>query len=106
MFIYSKNIIHNKAKRFCYIKSLFYILHTRNLYLCVSIYSKTEQDVINILGIMYGAALFLGFTNTMMVQPIIDMERTVFYRERSTGMYSSIPYAISQVILISKMFFI
>ncbi|MQL82159.1 hypothetical protein Taro_014624 [Colocasia esculenta] len=58
-----------------------------------------EQDVFNILGAMYGFALFLGFANSSMIQPIVVMERTVFYRERSSGMYSSIPYACAQMIV-------
>lgn len=56
-----------------------------------------EQDVFNILGAMYGSALFIGFANASVVQPIVERERTVFYRERAAGMYSSMPYAIAQV---------
>ncbi|XP_008776585.4 ABC transporter G family member 45-like isoform X2 [Phoenix dactylifera] len=56
-----------------------------------------EQDIFNILGVMYASALFLGFVNASIVQPVVGMERTVFYRERSAGMYSSMPYAIAQV---------
>ncbi|KAL0731119.1 hypothetical protein Bca4012_027213 [Brassica carinata] len=46
---------------------------------------------------MYVAILFLGATNAATVQPTIAIERTVFYREKAAGMYSAIPYAISQV---------
>ena len=46
---------------------------------------------------MYAAILFLGATNAATVQPAIAIERTVFYREKAAGMYSAIPYAISQV---------
>ncbi|KAJ6851228.1 ABC transporter G family member 45-like isoform X4 [Iris pallida] len=56
-----------------------------------------QQDIFNILGAMYGSALFLGFLNATLVQPVVETERTVFYRERSAGMYSSVPYAIAQV---------
>uniref|UniRef100_A0A1D1YAF0 ABC transporter G family member 39 n=1 Tax=Anthurium amnicola TaxID=1678845 RepID=A0A1D1YAF0_9ARAE len=59
----------------------------------------TEQDIFNILGVMYGSALFLGFVNASMVQPIVGMERVVFYRERASRMYSSMPYAFAQVIV-------
>ncbi|XP_068650334.1 ABC transporter G family member 45-like [Aristolochia californica] len=55
------------------------------------------QDVFNILGALYGSALFLGFPITCTVQPIVGLERTVFYRERSARMYSSMSYAIAQV---------
>ncbi|XP_074564313.1 ABC transporter G family member 45-like [Curcuma longa] len=57
----------------------------------------TQQDILNILGAMYGSALFLGFANASVVQPIVERERIVFYRERAAGMYSSMPYAIAQV---------
>ncbi|KAI9124700.1 hypothetical protein K1719_004622 [Acacia pycnantha] len=43
------------------------------------------------------AAIFLGAINTSTVQPVVAIERTVFYRERAAGMYSELPYAISQV---------
>ncbi|KAK1305746.1 Pleiotropic drug resistance protein 2 [Acorus calamus] len=47
--------------------------------------STTEQDIFNILGFMYGASLFIGFTSGRILQPVVAMERTVFYRERSAG---------------------
>ncbi|KAL0896904.1 hypothetical protein Bca101_080865 [Brassica carinata] len=56
-----------------------------------------EQDLNNFFGAMYAAVLFLGATNAATVQPAIAIERTVFYREKAAGMYSAIPYAISQV---------
>ena len=46
---------------------------------------------------MFAAALFLGSTNTATVQPVVAIERTVFYRERAAGMYSALPYAFAQV---------
>lgn len=41
--------------------------------------------------------MFLGASNANAVQPIVGIERTVFYRERAAGMYSAIPYAFAQV---------
>nr|CAD1840726.1 unnamed protein product [Ananas comosus var. bracteatus] len=58
---------------------------------------STEQDVFNILGVTYGSALFLGFSNASILQPVVGMERVVFYRERAAGMYSSMPNAIAQM---------
>uniref|UniRef100_A0A2P2KGK0 ABC-2 type transporter transmembrane domain-containing protein n=1 Tax=Rhizophora mucronata TaxID=61149 RepID=A0A2P2KGK0_RHIMU len=55
------------------------------------------QDLLNILGAMYSAIIFLGATNASAVQSIVGIERTVFYRERAAGMYSPIPYAFAQV---------
>jgi hypothetical protein len=50
---------------------------------------------------MYGASLFIGFVNVVSVQPVVAVERTVFYRERAAGMYSAFPYAFGQVNCIS-----
>jgi len=59
--------------------------------------SQKQQDLFDLLGAMYAAVIFLGSGNAMGVQPIVDRERNVLYRERAAGMYSTLPYAISQV---------
>nr|KYP71090.1 Pleiotropic drug resistance protein 2 [Cajanus cajan] len=56
-----------------------------------------QQDLMNLLGAMYGAVLFLGALNASSVQPVVAIERTIFYRERAAGMYSALPYAFGQV---------
>ncbi|XP_028076381.1 pleiotropic drug resistance protein 2-like isoform X2 [Camellia sinensis] len=56
-----------------------------------------QQDLLNLLGAMYAAVVFLGATNANTVQSIVAIERTVFYRERAAGMYSELPYAFAQV---------
>jgi hypothetical protein len=53
--------------------------------------------VFNILGTAYTSALFLGYVNCSMLQPIVASERVVFYREKASGMYSSMAYVIAQV---------
>ncbi|KAJ7565358.1 hypothetical protein O6H91_02G066900 [Diphasiastrum complanatum] len=58
---------------------------------------EKQQDLINVLGAVYGAVMFLGVNNCSTVQPVVATERTVFYRERAAGMYSALPYAIAQV---------
>ncbi|KAE8711247.1 Pleiotropic drug resistance protein 3 [Hibiscus syriacus] len=58
-----------------------------------------EQDVLNSMGSMYAAVLFIGFQNCASVQPVVAVERTVFYRERAAGMYSALPYAFGQVVI-------
>lgn len=58
---------------------------------------KRKQDVFNAMGSMYAAVLFLGVQNATSVQPVVAVERTVFYRERAAGMYSALPYAFGQV---------
>ncbi|KAH7427104.1 hypothetical protein KP509_10G030800 [Ceratopteris richardii] len=56
-----------------------------------------QQDLLTVMGAMYGATLFLGINNCSTVQPVVSVERTVFYRERGAGMYSAMPYALAQV---------
>ncbi|KAG6669262.1 hypothetical protein I3843_01G223600 [Carya illinoinensis] len=59
---------------------------------------ESATDLSMIIGAMYAAVLFVGINNCGTVQPIISVERTVFYRERAAGMYSALPYALAQVI--------
>ncbi|KAL4626335.1 hypothetical protein ACB092_05G088900 [Castanea dentata] len=59
--------------------------------------TKRQQDLFNAMGSMYAAVLFLGVQNASSVQPVVAIERTVFYRERAAGMYSAFPYAFAQV---------
>ncbi|KAJ4749154.1 ABC transporter G family member 36 [Rhynchospora pubera] len=55
------------------------------------------DDLFNAMGSMYASCVFLGVKNSSSVQPVVDLERAVFYRERAAGMYSAIPYALGQV---------
>ncbi|KMZ75717.1 ABC transporter G family member 29 [Zostera marina] len=57
------------------------------------------QDIFNIARFIYSAVMFIGVQNSQMIQPVVDIERMVFYRERSAGMYSALPYAFGQVII-------
>ncbi|KAK7396652.1 hypothetical protein VNO78_17807 [Psophocarpus tetragonolobus] len=59
--------------------------------------TQKQQDLMNLLGAMYSAVLFLGAMNASSVQPVVAIERTIFYRERAAGMYSALPYAFGQV---------
>jgi hypothetical protein len=63
----------------------------------VSRYREDSGDISMVIGAMYGSVLFIGINNCSTVQPIVAVERTVFYRERAAGMYSALPYAIAQV---------
>lgn len=51
----------------------------------------------NSIGAMYTASLFLGIQNAGGIQPVVSIERTVYYRERAAGIYSALPYALAQV---------
>ncbi|KAL3335028.1 hypothetical protein AABB24_031317 [Solanum stoloniferum] len=58
---------------------------------------STQQDILNAMGSMYAAVLFIGITNASSVQPVVFIERFVSYRERAAGMYSALPFAFAQV---------
>jgi hypothetical protein len=55
------------------------------------------QDLFNDMGSMYTAVMFIGILNATSVQPVVSVERTVFYRERAARLYSALPYAFGQV---------
>ncbi|CAI5480135.1 unnamed protein product [Closterium sp. Yama58-4] len=57
---------------------------------------STQQQLLNLMGAMYTAAIFMGWNNSASIQPIVAVERTVFYRERAAGLYGAIPYALAQ----------
>nr|GLL38164.1 ABC transporter G family member 32-like [Ipomoea trifida] len=57
----------------------------------------TQQDILNAMGSMYAAVLFIGITNASSVQPVVYIERFVSFRERAAGMYSALPFAFAQV---------
>ncbi|XP_057870080.2 ABC transporter G family member 35 [Cryptomeria japonica] len=59
----------------------------------------TEGDLLKMMGAMYAANVYLGVTNCSSVQPVVDVERQVFYRERAAGMYSGSVYAWAQVVV-------
>ncbi|KAJ1685330.1 hypothetical protein LUZ63_016720 [Rhynchospora breviuscula] len=59
----------------------------------------SPQQLFNAMGSMYTALMFMGMQNSQVVLPVVDTERTVFYREKFAGMYSALPYAAAQVII-------
>ena len=64
-----------------------------------SIYREKRQDLSNAMGSMFTALIFLGFEYCISVQPVVFVERMVFYREVAAGMFSGIPWALAQVIV-------
>jgi hypothetical protein len=55
-----------------------------------------EADIFNAMGSMYATVLFIEVNNSSSVQPLVEIERIVFYREKVVGMYSALPYTFSQ----------
>ncbi|CAK8543698.1 unnamed protein product [Lathyrus sativus] len=60
---------------------------------------ETQQDFFNSMGFLFTATLTIGSKNCSSVQPVITVERVVFYRERAAGMYSELAYAVSQALI-------
>ncbi|KAK8988614.1 hypothetical protein V6N11_029997 [Hibiscus sabdariffa] len=56
-----------------------------------------------VIALMFGTVFWdlcsKTIQNSASVQPVVAVERTVFYRERAAGMYSAMPYAIAQVLI-------
>lgn len=58
---------------------------------------KNQQNLFTVLGSMFSAVIFLGINNCSTVLPYIATERTVVYRERFAGMYSSWAFSFAQL---------
>lgn len=56
-------------------------------------------NLITIMGALHSACMFLGVSNASSVQPVVSIERTVFYREKAAGMYSPLAYAAAQAVV-------
>uniref|UniRef100_A0A3Q7GRS2 ABC-2 type transporter transmembrane domain-containing protein n=1 Tax=Solanum lycopersicum TaxID=4081 RepID=A0A3Q7GRS2_SOLLC len=78
------------------------ILHTQQSCLMFCLHQISvgrQQDLFNAIGSMYAAVMFLSVRNSSTVQPIISIDRTVFYRKREAGMYSALPSCFWEVIV-------
>lgn len=62
-----------------------------------SFVSNNQQDILQVLGSMFISVIFLGIVNCSSVAPSLATERTVMYRERYSEMYSSLAFALAQV---------
>ncbi|KAH1114108.1 hypothetical protein J1N35_007486 [Gossypium stocksii] len=60
---------------------------------------NNQQDLFSIAGSMYAVIIFFGINNCSTVLPFVSTERTVLYRERFAGMYSSWAYSFAQVLV-------
>ncbi|CAI7754317.1 unnamed protein product [Closterium sp. NIES-53] len=58
--------------------------------------TATMLDVFNVMGALYTTAIFMAWNNSAAVQPLVAVERTVYYREKAAGLYGALPYAFAQ----------
>ncbi|KAK4476765.1 hypothetical protein RD792_015925 [Penstemon davidsonii] len=56
-----------------------------------------EQGIFSILASMFSCTIFSGIQTSSAVLPQVGKERTVFYRERFSGMYAAWAYSAAQV---------
>ncbi|XP_074295026.1 ABC transporter G family member 31-like [Silene latifolia] len=63
--------------------------------------SKRDSSIhiVTIMGALFSSCIFLGSSNASSVQPVVSIERTVFYREKAAGMYAPFPYAAAQALV-------
>uniref|UniRef100_A0ACD6A143 Uncharacterized protein n=1 Tax=Avena sativa TaxID=4498 RepID=A0ACD6A143_AVESA len=87
--------IHYIGGRFCMTIVIALIFGT--VFWNLGMKRTKQQDLFNSMGSMYFAILMLGIKNAQGVQPVIAMERIVFYKERAARMYSALPYTFAQV---------
>ncbi|KAH9666386.1 ABC transporter G family member 40 [Citrus sinensis] len=93
---YSRNP-HYTAVRFLF--TIFISLIFGTMFWDMGTKTTKQQDLFNTMGFMYVAVYFLGVLNVSSVQPVVDLERSVFYREKGAGMYSPMAYAFAQVLI-------
>lgn len=74
-------------------------LITGSIFWQVGTKTSKSTDLVITLGALYGATLFICFNNASTVQTMVSIERSVYYREKAAGLYSAIPYALSQVLI-------
>ncbi|KAE8795143.1 PDR-type ABC transporter [Hordeum vulgare] len=90
---YWKNPPHNTMR---FLMTMIYGLVFGTVFWQKGTKIDSEQDLSNLLGATYAAVFFLGSSNCITVQPVVSIERTVFYREKAAGMYSPLSYALAQ----------
>ncbi|GJZ72461.1 ABC transporter G family member 35-like protein [Tanacetum coccineum] len=76
-----------------YWRNLDYNL-VRNIFTLIAalMVRESNTNLTTIVGALYAGIFFVGMNNCQTVQPVVASERTVFYRERAAGMYSTLPY--------------
>ncbi|KAJ0976467.1 hypothetical protein J5N97_018432 [Dioscorea zingiberensis] len=74
-------------------------LNFAQIYNGSTLYKNNQQNLFNILGSMFVAALFNGINNCSAVMPFVITERPVLYREKFAGMYSPWAYSLAKVVI-------
>ncbi|XP_020533622.1 ABC transporter G family member 31 isoform X2 [Jatropha curcas] len=94
-----QNLVYWRSPRYNTVRLLYTMLAALilgSVFWKIGSRRNSTQDLFMVMGALYSACLFLGVSNASSVQPIVSVERTVFYRERAAGMYSPLAYALAQ----------
>uniref|UniRef100_A0A803MQ74 ABC transporter domain-containing protein n=1 Tax=Chenopodium quinoa TaxID=63459 RepID=A0A803MQ74_CHEQI len=59
----------------------------------------TQIDVVGGIGAIYISTMFIGAQTSGGVIPVMNSNKPAFYREKSSGLYAAIPYALAQVVI-------
>ncbi|PRQ40892.1 putative iron-chelate-transporting ATPase [Rosa chinensis] len=97
--LWKQNLVYWRSPQYNAMRLIFTILAALILgsaFWDVGTKRDSLQSLMMVMGALYSACLFLGVNNASSVQPIVSIERTVFYREKAAGMYSSLAYAAAQ----------
>ncbi|XP_045820317.1 ABC transporter G family member 31-like [Trifolium pratense] len=97
--LWKQNILYWRNPSYNAIRMFFTILSALllgSIFWNIGSKRETTQQVMVIMGAYFSSLLFLGVKNASSVQPVVSVERTVFYREKAAGMYSPIAYALAQ----------
>ncbi|BFI42905.1 ATP-binding cassette, subfamily G (WHITE), member 2, PDR [Marchantia polymorpha subsp. ruderalis] len=79
--------------------AFFSALFFGSMFWRVGHHTNSQASLFSIMGSIYASQLFIGVQFSSSVQPLVATERTVFYREKTAGMYSEIPYALAQMMI-------
>ncbi|TVT97274.1 hypothetical protein EJB05_57480, partial [Eragrostis curvula] len=88
---------HEKVQLSVILNIVLFCNYGNHIVKCISMPCRSKrQDLFNAMGSMYSAILMLGIQNASGIQPVVAMERIIFYKERTAGMYSALPYTFAQ----------
>ncbi|XP_050231959.1 pleiotropic drug resistance protein 1-like [Mercurialis annua] len=82
-----------------FIHTIFIALTLGTMFWKLGSKKERQKDLLNAMGSLYTAVVFLAIRNASTVQPVVAVERSIFYRERAAGMYSAFPYAFAQLLI-------
>ncbi|GLT81708.1 hypothetical protein SLE2022_001440 [Rubroshorea leprosula] len=97
--LWKQNLVYWRSPRYNMVRLVFTTVSAiifGSVFWDVGSQRNSTKGLFIVMAALYSSCLFLGVNNASSVQPIVSIERIVFYRERAAGMYSPIAYAAAQ----------